>query len=32
MEYWIGTAASVGLDIGRADHLAPFFDFFGATE
>ena len=26
-EYWIETAASVGLDIGRADHLAPFLGF-----
>ena len=28
-EYWIETAASVGLDVGRADHLAPFLGFFG---
>src|SRR5262249_20686156 len=28
-EYWIETAASVGLDIGRADHLAPSLGFFG---
>src|SRR5262249_50480821 len=27
MEYWIGTAASVGLDVGRPDHLAPLFGF-----
>src|SRR5262249_37304931 len=26
-EYWIGTAASVCLDVGRADHLAPFLGF-----
>src|SRR5215472_2039684 len=25
MEYWIGTAASVGLDVGRPDHLGPLF-------
>jgi hypothetical protein len=28
-EYWIGTAASVGLDVGRPDHLAPFLGFVG---
>jgi hypothetical protein len=28
-EYWIGTAASVGLDVGRADHLAPLLGFLG---
>src|SRR5207248_4093714 len=27
MEYWMGTAASVRLDVGRPDHLAPFFSF-----
>src|SRR5262245_38143003 len=26
-EYWIGTAASVSLNVGRPDHLAPFFNF-----
>jgi hypothetical protein len=28
-EYWIGTAASVCLDIGRPNHLAPLLDFVG---
>jgi hypothetical protein len=28
-KYWIGTAASVRLDVGSLDHLAPFFSFFG---
>src|SRR6516165_11683522 len=28
-EYWIGTAASVRLDVGRADHLAPLFGVLG---
>src|SRR5262245_1008981 len=28
-EYWIGTAASVCLDVGRADHLAPLLGFCG---
>src|SRR5262249_20909589 len=28
-EYWIGTAVSVGLDVGGPDHLAPFVGFFG---
>src|SRR5262249_24112615 len=26
-KYWIGAAASVQLDVGRPDHLAPFFNF-----
>jgi hypothetical protein len=26
---WIGTAASVRLDVGRADHLAPLIGLFG---
>src|SRR5262249_40207827 len=29
MEYWMGTAASVRLDVGRPDHLAPFLGFVG---
>src|SRR5262245_55987767 len=29
MEYWIGTAASVGLDVGRPDHLGPLLGLFG---
>jgi len=28
-EYWIGTAASLRLDVGRPDHLAPLFGFLG---
>src|SRR5262245_11205495 len=28
-EYWIGSAASVGLDVGGPDHLAPFLGFVG---
>src|SRR5262249_17276828 len=28
-EYWIGTAVSVGLDVGGPDHLAAFVGFFG---
>jgi hypothetical protein len=27
-EYWIGTAASVWLDVGGADHLAPLLGLF----
>src|SRR5262249_38182652 len=29
MEYWMGTAASVRLDVGRPDHLAPLLSFVG---
>src|SRR5262249_24932308 len=28
-EYWIGTAASVGLDVCGPDHLGPFLGFLG---
>ena len=28
-EYWIGAAASVCLDVGRPDHLAPLLGFVG---
>src|SRR5262245_10449865 len=28
-EYWIGTAVSVRLDVGRPDHLAPLLGFVG---
>src|SRR5262245_63420722 len=29
MEYWMGTAASVRLEVGRADHFAPLFGLVG---
>src|SRR5262249_33886598 len=29
MEYWIGTAASVQLDVGGPDHLGPFLCICG---
>src|SRR5262249_37547585 len=29
MEYWIGITASVFLDVGRPDHLAPLLRFVG---
>ena len=29
MEYWMGTAASVRLEVGRADHVAPHFSLVG---
>jgi hypothetical protein len=28
-EYWIGTAASVRLDVGRSDHLRPLLGVVG---
>src|SRR4029453_6262014 len=28
-EYWIGTAVSVRLDVGRPDHLGPLLGFVG---